>query len=201
MNRARLKKKISILDSKLLKAKDKWFEKIVKIVLKDELSEEEKIDAIENIFFFSLTESYVITSAGLKNIYHKIQDFTVEDIFNLTYSQDGKSIRDRIRDNVHKYDGEVLIYYLDRFLTNETLVIKNAVMRNKLQAVASLLVIECDEEDCKLGCEQYAGEYPPDESIQLPPYHPSCNCIAYYVETDNDDDIVDLDLEVEEVKE
>lgn len=31
-------------------------------------------------------------------------------------------------------------------------------------------------------------------------YHTNCQCSAYYIETDDEDDVNDLELEVEEVK-
>ena len=49
-------------------------------------------------------------------------------------------------------------------------------------------------------CGEWSGEYPADEAIPLPPYHTNCQCSAYYIETDDEDDVNDLDLEVEEIK-
>ena len=74
---------------------------------------------------------------------------------------------------------------------------KNFVVESKLKKIkkpnnASLLVIESG---CEL-CE--GGEFPPDEDVVLPPFHPYCNCTYYYEITDSEDDINDLDLEIEE---
>ena len=49
------------------------------------------------------------------------------------------------------------------------------------------------------GCDNCeGGEYPADEDVTLPPYHPYCNCQWYWDYTDSEDDINDLDLEIEE---
>ena len=55
-----------------------------------------------------------------------------------------------------------------------------------------MLVIESGCDNCP------GGEYPADEAVELPPYHPNCGCCYYYIVTDDEDDINDLDLETEE---
>ena len=80
----------------------------------------------------------------------------------------------------------------DRILFTESRVVESKLKKFKKPKNASMLIIESG---CDL-CE--GGEYPPDEDIQLPPFHPYCNCIHYYDITDDEDDIHDLDLEIEE---
>lgn len=91
-----------------------------------------------------------------------------------------------------------LIDKYDRLLRNETQIIKNTVMQNKVGKLSQLVIIENSGGDCDGGCAQYAGEWPVDEAI-LPPYHPNCCCQAYYDDTDNEDDIKDLELENDDI--
>ena len=64
-------------------------------------------------------------------------------------------------------------------------------MQNKVGKLSQLVIIENSGGDCD-------GEWPADEAI-LPPYHPNCCCQAYYDDTDNEDDIKDLELENDDI--
>ena len=90
--------------------------------------------------------------------------------------------------NVQNY----LINMYDRILFTESRVVESKIKEFKKPINASMLIIESGCENC------VGGEYPPDEDIQLPPFHPNCNCTHYYETTDDEDDINDLDLEIEE---
>lgn len=93
-----------------------------------------------------------------------------------------------------------LLDKLYNLLINESRIIESLVIKGKLRRTASILVIECEENDCNFGCTEYAGEHPADEDVPLPPYHPDCVCTYYYIETDDEDDIHDLDLSIEDVE-
>ena len=85
-----------------------------------------------------------------------------------------------------------------RLLNNEGRYLFTHLMEMKIKPVASILVIETGT--CDDLCGEWAGEYPAGEDVPLPPYHTNCQCSAYYIETDDEDDVNDLDLEVEEIK-
>ena len=76
----------------------------------------------------------------------------------------------------------------DRILFTESRVVESKVKKMKKPIDATLLVIESGCDLCQ------GGEYPPDADVELPPFHPYCNC-TYYYETAEVDDIADLDLE------
>ena len=76
----------------------------------------------------------------------------------------------------------------DRILFTESRVVESKVKKMKKPIDATLLVIESGCDLCQ------GGEYPPDADVELPPFHPYCNC-TYYYETAEVDDITDLDLE------
>lgn len=70
---------------------------------------------------------------------------------------------------------------------------ESAVKKLKKPNRPSMLIIEAGCGDLCQG-----GEYAADENVDLPPFHPNCQCIWYFDETDDSDDIEDLELEVEE---
>jgi muramoyltetrapeptide carboxypeptidase len=69
--------------------------------------------------------------------------------------------------------------------------IENFVKAKQKPLEGYMLIIESGCDTCT------GGEYPADEDVTLPPFHPNCNCTFYYELTDNKDDINDLELDVE----
>lgn len=196
MNRAAIKRQNKQLDMEIAEIVDAGLEKIAKLLAKKDRDIEEIISIIYSI----LEKVYSTVIASLKETYTQLKDFDVEDIRSLTYQEDGKTIEDRVE--IYLDEETDIVSTLYRFyvlLMNESRIIKRVLVEHRVKPIASILVIECEEEDCHFGCDEYAGEYPADEPIELPPYHPNCNCTYYFIETDNVDDIEDLDLEVDEL--
>lgn len=207
-----IRKKILKLEDLIDESKDKYFEKIINKSLKAvrEYSNNFNIKLwdkaykkIEDLFYESLTETYLITSKYIEKLYEEVEEFNIKNIFDLTYKEDGKTIQDRLsliweetrqdilKEKTYKEIRDNLVYKFERILNTETKNVENAVKKNKRPINATLLVIESGCDMCE------GGEYPPDEDVNLPPYHPSCRCIFYY-EVANPDDVHDLDLEEEE---
>jgi len=207
-----IRKEILKLEDLIDESKDKYFEKIINKSLKAvrEYSNNFNIKLwdkaykkIEDLFYESLTETYLITSKYIEKLYEEVEEFNIKNIFDLTYKEDGKTIQDRLsliweetrqdilKEKTYKEIRDNLVYKFERILNTETKNVENAVKKNKRPINATLLVIESGCDMCE------GGEYPPDEDVNLPPYHPSCRCIFYY-EVANPDDVHDLDLEEEE---
>lgn len=155
-----------------------------------------------------LTEIYKITSYELKQIYREVPDFTIESLQDFLYNKDGKSLEERIEawyntipqyfenesknSQLNAIDG--IYYHIELILNTEAQNIETAVKKNKVPTRASLLIIEAGCGDLCQG-----GEYAYDEDVDLPPFHPNCQCLWYFEETDDEDEAHDLDLEVDEV--
>lgn len=204
MNREKIKSQLATMDQKIISNMYKYLEKIILVIidyLNNKISYDEAVNKILDLFTDSLSETYLTVSQDLKDIYPRMKVFEPKDILDLTYQEDGKTLLDRIKKHLSSPSNKAsIITKFSTLLENETKIIKGLVMKMKIAPVASILVIECNEGDCNLECEEYAGEYPADEPIPLPPYHPHCSCSFYYIETDDVDDIEDLDGEVEEMK-
>lgn len=187
---------------------DEYLQKIVKIIIQAiknyPTGWNNYYKEIEDLFHEFLEKVYNLVINYLNQIYKDLPDFSVKDVFDLAYDIDGKKITERLREywdeaasriknnydyiNVQNY----LINMYDRILFTESRVVESKIKEFKKPINASMLIIESGCEFC------IGGEYPPDEDVQLPPFHPNCNCTHYYETTDNEDDINDLDLEVEE---
>lgn len=192
------------MNQKINKELDSTLENITKLIFNslkknDEIPQQD----ILNLVYSSLSNIYSLISNDLKEMYSKVAEFNINQISDLTYQKDGKTLEERITNHIDyikdNKDNEQLIknyaiQSFDTLLHTESMYLKNKLMYNKIRPVASVLIIEAGND-----CAEYGGEFPADEDVPLPPYHPNCQCVSYYIEeTDNEDDIKDLDLEVEE---
>lgn len=184
---------------------DEYLQKTTKVILSATKSYpndwDKTYDKIEESFYEFLTKVYKNVNIHLKSIYRNLPELDIKNIFDLTYDIDGKHITERLKeywseaeknlssnpDNLISVQNYLINMY-DRILFTESRVIESKVKQMKKPIDATLLVIESGCDLCQ------GGEYPPDADVELPPFHPYCNC-TYYYETAEMDDIADLDLE------
>ena len=175
------------------------------------------IDLEKNIydqFYTAFEEAYSITSSSLKNIYNEVLPYDIKKIKDLTYSDDGKTIDDRIQEyfedakskideNTKQIVKQRLWYNLHKILNTEIKNISETVKHYKKpvpeDGLYIIQVIEGCGGECSHDCTNYNGIYPEDEEIDWPPYHPNCSGIGYYDYTDDPDEIEELDLEDENI--
>ena len=151
--------------------------------------------ALELYIFNSLTETYAITAAAIKEIYGIKFNETIdrETLEKLTYSKDGKTLEERIQQHYNKAinrDNPALYFYnrIVLVMDTETLYASNHVIHGKLKRYATHVEVigspDCEIESGGL-CEYYIskGKMPIEELDELPPYHPECECeVIYYIE-------------------
>ena len=175
-------------------------------IIEEEFSKMTKI--IRNYIWESLEETYSLSSKMVKEIY----DLNSQkiDLKNLTYDGDGQTLDERLT----KYFSEILDYLLkNREKSDWELVKRNLRVRlllildTETQTVKTKVINRKVEAYCEFGevlpgecCPGSGGIYPVDE-LDLPPFHPNCQCeVIYYEElTDSEEEIEDLELEVEKV--
>lgn len=205
MSRKELQKANKNLSEKNLKIVDDYMEEVAKIV-NQFLGIVDKSKEVEEIFYQELEEVYKNTSMELYNIYPEAKEYKVADLFTITYDEDGKTIEERIAE--YWYDGQeeysnaqnslerqhIKIHTIGKYYTlmkNETAIVETCIKKEKVQPIAEYLVIEGSACDCGGACDSYIGDWPADEDIPLPPYHPNCCCSWFYIdaETEEPDDI------------
>lgn len=208
--REQIKKEVASMNDKIQAGVESSLNQIVQQVIaySNKLEQSKTLlDKTQQLFYDSLTQTYSTTSSELKQIYSRTKDFEVKDILSLTYNKDNKTLNERITEHWNKAseysDKTAMRTYLidkyDRLLRNETQIVKNAVMLNKVGKLSQLAIVENSGGDCDGSCAEYAGEWPIDKLIP-PPYHPNCCCQIYYDDTDNEDDMEDLELENEDLE-
>lgn len=201
MNRQSILSQYDKMRKEIKDSKDQYLEKLFKHIRsyfrlpKEKQDKELFLAELEDIIYESLTETYAITAKAVEEIYNiifieKIDDDTLR---NLTYSADGKTLNDRLNNH---YDNAIdridpTTYFYNRIVVimdTETLYSSNHVIHGKLKRQASYIEVinangDCCEEhpDCKYWLEQ--GKIPIEELIELPPYHPDCECeVIYYID-------------------
>lgn len=194
----------------------KFDEELMKIIIKYQRTKKiskKDADYIKELIYKLLEEVYKLTSAELRVIYKHIQKLDVENILELVFKKDGKKLEERIDEYLEELVEDYEYYYSEinssseaisltfstlqpkfkRIIVTESYNMESAVKKLKKPNRPSMLIIEAGCGDLCQG-----GEYAADENVDLPPFHPNCQCIWYFDETDDSDDIEDLELEVEE---
>ena len=173
---------------------------------------EEFINQVFNLILDSLEKTYSLTIAAIKKIYNiqdnNIEDININQ---LTYSRDGKTLKDRLNEHysiakekqnkIFKISGikekddpfkgnAFILYFHNRvwcILNTESLHLSNNLIHEKLKKYANYVEIygvgECMEHDGS-PCEEWIkmGKIPIEDLVELPPYHPNCECeIIYYI--------------------
>lgn len=175
-------------------------------IIEKEFSTMTKI--VRNYIWESLEETYSLSSKMVKEIY----DLSSQkiDLKNLTYDGDGQTLDERLT----KYFSEILDYLLEHKEKSDWDLVKRnlrvrllLILDTETQTVKTKVINRKVEAHCEFGevlpgecCLGSGGIYPVDE-LDLPPFHPNCECeVVYYEElTDSEEEIEDLELEVEKV--
>ena len=175
-------------------------------IIEKEFSTMTKI--VRNYIWESLEETYSLSSKMVKEIY----DLSSQkiDLKNLTYDGDGQTLDERLT----KYFSEILDYLLEHKEKSDWDLVKRnlrvrllLILDTETQTVKTKVINRKVEAHCEFGevlpgecCPGSGGIYPVDE-LDLPPFHPNCECeVVYYEElTDSEEEIEDLELEVGKV--
>ena len=175
-------------------------------IIEKEFSTMTKI--VRNYIWESLEETYSLSSKMVKEIY----DLSSQkiDLKNLTYDGDGQTLDERLTE----YFSEILDYLLEHKEKSDWDLVKRnlrvrllLILDTETQTVKTKVINRKVEAHCEFGevlpgecCPGSGGIYPVDE-LDLPPFHPNCECeVVYYEElTDSEEEIEDLELEAEKV--
>ena len=173
------------------------------------------LEKILDLIYKGLIEVYSNTKQVLRNTYHKLpENRDIKNIGDLLYNKDGLTLDERCKNywdiaKVKLQSNEsnqaelqqlkiTLINQFYKIINTEMNFVKSNVKRINKPLNASMLIIEAGECDGQDHPACVGGEYPADELVDLPPYHPNCDCDYYWEVTDDLDDKEDLDLENEE---
>lgn len=165
----------------------------------------ELLQTILDLIYECLEKIYGNTASKLDILYKDLKPFEINNLFDLTYQEDGKTIDERVKEylqEIFKIKDPIaakqsISFKFYRLMRTEVSHLETIIKKNKISASANVIIIEgsCN---CNGICDQYIGTYAIDENISYLPYHPSCTCINYYDQSDNIDDIEDNDIQQED---
>lgn len=156
------------------------------------MTEDNKIkteNRVMELILDSLIETKFLTERELKRIFPKSYEIQNIEIQDILYKQDGLTLAERIDKWFNQTDRkEELSSQMARILDTQTyhivpMIVKEDLKRKDNEKVYVEII---SNEDCHSGiCLDYAdGEAHLEDDIDLPPYHPNCQCQAIWYETD-----------------
>lgn len=139
---------------------------------------------VTQIILNSIEKSISIAIEHTKEIFPDYFDDTtpikVEDVL---YNKDGKTLQKRIDEWFEEYnDANILIYHMFLILDTETFNLIPRVPIKKIENNTRVLVeIIRGGGDCATGiCDEYQeGQVYFEDEINIPPFHPNCQCQTY----------------------
>lgn len=184
--------KIKSLYEFIIKQNEKNKEKLYSN-LKKNFDEKETID----LMYKFLENNLSIILKEVKQMYKSYHKTKVIQLKNLLYNEDDKTLNERIKDWFKEYDKDQILNlftHLCLILDTETFRMIPRVIKEKTEAI--YVEIIGDPSDCNGLCVDWIdGEVHLEDDIDLPPYHPDCQCEAVFYEKS---DIVNDLEEIEE---
>lgn len=123
-----------------------------------------------------LEEIIALTLKTLRKLY-KIDNKNVLNLEDLMYSEDGKTLVERLNSYYLEYKGQNAIYKLTRLIDTESEYVFSGVMEAKIppDEYPYFIVDNLDYEDNdECDCPDPGTIFP--ASAEHPPYHPECEC-------------------------
>lgn len=177
---------------KIEKSENQYLEELASIITKDEAT---LTSDLTDKVYEGLEKTYAIIAKQLREIYGiYFKPATSQELHNLCYNRDGKTISERIAQHVEDYkaseDNPIrsvnLLYDMQRILHTDNVCVVNNLIYNKLkdeaQAVKVLGSGGCETCDCSTKWGTYSIEsFQADETNLMPPFHPECSCFIIMV--------------------
>jgi hypothetical protein len=140
---------------------------------KEELTYDELKVLLLNELYSCLEKIVALTLKALKKLY-KIKNNEVLKLEDLIYSEDGKTIEERLDSYYIEKKGLHAKTNLIRLIDTESEYVFSGVMEDKIdpELYPYFRVDNLDEDDC--GCPAPGTIFP--MSAEKPPYHPECEC-------------------------
>lgn len=103
-----------------------------------------------DIIYQCLEEVYLNTIKGLESIYKDLKDFEINDISELTYKEDGKTLDERVKFYLNEASSlnyqltskDLISFKFYRLMRTEISYLETIVKKNKVSVSADVMVIE-----------------------------------------------------------
>ena len=145
---------------------------------------EELQKALIDLAFDFLADCMAVILGYIRSEYHvETEVLSEEELEQMFYSKDGKTMQERIKEYVTKEQVE-FTYCIYRFLRTEAVVTTNKILFTKLKEHFDYVMIEnvyccefCMDENPKFSGWTKVEEV---DMNDLPPYHSDCRCVPRF---------------------
>lgn len=164
-------------------------EKIYRIINNKQKTKIEKRQQVKETILDSLTDTMSYVLKEIERLYPKSYDKNAKiNLEKLLYNKDGLTLNQRIDNWFKEEENEQnLAYHMRLILRTETEQIIPRIIQTKLTRNKIYVEILEGGGECSTGiCSEYAdGQAYPEDEIELPPYHPDCECQAIFYDIDD----------------
>ena len=169
-------------------------EKIYRIINNKEKTKIEKRQETKEEILNSLTDTMSYVLKEIEKLYPDSYDKNAKiKLEELLYNKDGLTLNQRINNWFKEEKNEQnLAYHMRLILRTETEQIIPRIIQTKLTHDTVYVEILAGGGECSTGvCAEYAdGEAYPENEIELPPYHPDCECQAVFYDISDLEEII-----------
>lgn len=174
------------LEKEILKICAKYEEKFSYIISKQEENLEQQL---LDLFYELFEKVYTIILKYIKR--ESIETLSKEEIANLLFKKDGKTLEDRVRTHIFDFTNSlkdlenkiILLNKICKIARTEVVHLTNAAIYYKLKDKATHIVVYGGGSDT-CDCEAHHGIFLAEEfdaTTMLPPFHSNCGCSAYLI--------------------
>lgn len=164
-------------------------EKIYRIINDKKKTKTQKKQEVKEEILNSLTDTMAYVLKEIEKLYPNSYDKNAKiNLEKLLYNKDGLTLNQRINNWFKEIDNEqTLSYHMRLILRTETEQIIPRIIQTKLTRNKVYVEILEGGGECSTGiCSEYAdGQAYPEDEIELPPYHPDCECQAIFYDIDD----------------
>ena len=164
-------------------------EKIYRIINHKGKIKAQKKQEVKEEILNSLTDTMTYVLKEIEKLYPNSYDKNAKiNLEKLLYNKDGLTLNQRIDNWFKEEENEQnLAYHMRLILRTETEQIIPRIIQTKLTRNKIYVEILEGGGECSTGiCSEYAdGEAYPEDEIELPPYHPDCECQAIFYDIDD----------------
>lgn len=180
------------LQKEVLKLCSKYEEQFAYLISKqDEDLEQQLLD----LFYELFEKIYAIVLKYIKR--ESIEILSKEEISNLLFKKDGKTLEDRVRIHFIDFsnslktleDKVILLNKICKIVKTEAVHLTNTAIYYKLKDKATHVVVYGGGSDT-CDCGMHHGVFPAnefDQTTMLPPFHSNCCCSSYLITLEEED--------------
>ena len=139
-------------------------------------------ESVINLIYSILENTLSLTLTEIKKMYKSYKNDVVITLADILYHGDDKTLEQRVNSWMGEKNLMSLFYHLCLIVDTETYQLIHQTIKQKVNVDYVEIIGEGGCDTCASYC---TGEVYKEEDVELPPYHPGCQCeVIYYEKAD-----------------